>query len=62
MADEILTPEEVASELKVGVDTVVAWLRTGQLKGAKIGRQWRMMRADLDAFLKMHWIAGRGAD
>ena len=44
-----LTVEEAATYLKVKPKTVRELLRTGQLPGAKIGRAWRLRRADLDA-------------
>jgi excisionase family DNA binding protein len=52
MDSEYLTPEEIAIKLKVHEDTIRRWLRTGELKGIKIGkRQWRIRKADLDAYL-----------
>ncbi len=51
MADEIMTPEETAEYLKVHPQTVYRQLRAGKLPGRKIGDQWRVRRADLDAFL-----------
>lgn len=54
MADEILTPEECAGLLKMSVLTVRSYLRSGQLKGIKMGRVWRIRRSDLEAFLEAH--------
>jgi len=34
----MLTPREVASELKVSEKTVMKWLRKGTLKGTKLGK------------------------
>ena len=31
--------------------TFYRWLRSGRLKGMKVGRQWRFRREDLDRFL-----------
>lgn len=44
---EIYTPEQAAEKLSVGVATVQAWLRTGKLKGTKIGRIWRITDDDI---------------
>ena len=52
MDSEYLTPEEIATKLKVHEDTIRRWLRTGELRGIKIGkRQWRVRKADLEAYL-----------
>jgi excisionase family DNA binding protein len=40
--------EEVASRLGLHVRTVRAYLRTGRLKGVRIGKQYRISREDLD--------------
>jgi len=40
--EELLTVEETAARLKVDVETVRRWLRSGQLRGLKFGRMWRI--------------------
>ncbi|MGA9754343.1 MAG: helix-turn-helix domain-containing protein [Desulfobaccales bacterium] len=53
MTENLLTPEDAAKILKVRVETVREWLRTGRLKGLKAGpRMWRVRESDLEAFLK----------
>jgi excisionase family DNA binding protein len=49
---EVLTPAQVAQVLGVGEADVIASLEAGDLKGKKIGSQWRVTRAAVDAFLK----------
>jgi excisionase family DNA binding protein len=49
---ELLTPAQVAQVLGVGETDVMASLEAGDLKGKKIGTQWRVTRAAVDAFLK----------
>lgn len=49
---EWLTVEEVAKELKVHVERVRRWIRDGELIATDLGRDYRISRADLDAFLK----------
>jgi len=48
---ELLTPAQVAEVLGVGESDVMASLEAGDLKGKKIGTQWRVTRAAVDTFL-----------
>jgi excisionase family DNA binding protein len=50
-APEILTPAQVAERLGVSEADVVASLEAGDLKGKRIGTQWRVTRSAVDAFL-----------
>ena len=47
--EELLTVEEAAARLKVDVETVRRWLRSGQLRGLKLGRMWRIPESALTA-------------
>jgi len=47
----LLTPAQVAQALGVGEADVMASLEAGDLKGKKIGTQWRVTRAAVDAFI-----------
>ncbi len=47
----LLTPAQVAQVLGVGEPDVIASLEAGDLKGKKIGTQWRIAQAAVDAFL-----------
>jgi excisionase family DNA binding protein len=49
--DDLLTPEEVAEQLRVTLPTVYAWLKMGRLHGLRAGKFWRIRPADLEAFL-----------
>jgi excisionase family DNA binding protein len=51
-APDLLTPAQVAQMLNVTEADVVASLDAGDLKGRKIGAQWRVTRAAIDTFLK----------
>lgn len=51
MGSRLLTPEEVAARLQISRLTVMAYLRSGVLKGIKVGRLWRVEEDDLQAFL-----------
>jgi len=48
----MLTPREVASELKVSEKTVMKWLRKGTLKGTKLGKLWRIKEEELQKFIE----------
>ncbi len=47
-----LTADDVAEQLKVHRETVRRWIRGGQLKAVKAGRQLRIDPDDLMDFLK----------
>ena len=49
---ELYTPGEIAHKLGVAESDVVASLEAGDLKGRRIGTQWRVTREALEAFLK----------
>ncbi|HEX6739701.1 MAG TPA: SPFH and helix-turn-helix domain-containing protein, partial [Vicinamibacteria bacterium] len=48
---ELLTPADVAKALGVSEDDVLAIIQSGELKAKKIGAQYRVPRAALDAYL-----------
>jgi excisionase family DNA binding protein len=48
---DLFTPAQVAQMLGVGEADVVASLESGDLKGKKIGSQWRVTKAAVDQFL-----------
>lgn len=50
--DPFMTPEEVGKVLKVSLSTVKRYLYNGELKGEKIGRQWRISRDALRDFFE----------
>jgi excisionase family DNA binding protein len=49
---KVFTPEEVAERLSVSTKTIKDWLRTGKLKGVKVGRLWRVRESELEKFLE----------
>ena len=52
---DTLTPPQVARELSVSPDTVLGWIRTGQLKASQLGtnrRRYVITRLELDRFLE----------
>lgn len=46
------TAEEVAEILKLDIVTVRRYLALGQMKGAKIGKSWRVTEDDLKEFVE----------
>jgi acetyl-CoA synthetase len=50
--EKVYTPHEVAMALKIKVRTVMELLRTGRLRGGKVGRLWRVRESDLQAFIE----------
>jgi excisionase family DNA binding protein len=49
---EMLSPADAAKVLGVTEADVIASLEAGDLKGKRIGSQWRLTRAQLADFLK----------
>lgn len=48
MHDELLTLGEVAAFLRVGRSTIQAWCRSGEFPAARIGKEYRIRRSDLE--------------
>lgn len=49
---EFLTPEEVANKLKVTRRWIYDLLRSGRLKGYRVGQDWRIAEPDVLTFLQ----------
>ncbi len=52
LENRALSASQVASRLQVSESRVVRWLSAGQLRGLKIGDQWRTSTLFLAAFLE----------
>jgi excisionase family DNA binding protein len=52
VAPDLMTPAQVAQMLGVAESDVLASLDAGDLKGRRIGTQWRVTRTAVDTFLK----------
>ncbi len=50
--EEILTTKEVMEYLKVTRPTVFKLIKQGKLKAAKVARDYRFYKADVDRFLE----------
>src|SRR5436305_7605628 len=51
---QLLTADEVARELGLQSTTIYQWCREGRLPAIKLGKEWRIRRAALDAFLEQN--------
>lgn len=49
---EVMNVEEVADLLRVSNQTVYNLVKSGQLPGTKVGREWRFIRAQILALVK----------
>lgn len=49
--DEVYTPDEVATLLKIPKSTIGYLLRNGEMRGTKVGRQWRITKKNLEIYL-----------
>ena len=47
-----LTTAQVSRHIQIEMHTVTRWLRTGCLRGQKVGRCWRIAPDDLERFLE----------
>lgn len=50
MSNEVYTVEQSAERLKLHPKTLLRFIREGRLRAAKVGRSYRIARADLEAF------------
>ncbi len=50
--NEIIDMDKAIKLLKTSRPTFYRWLRSGKIKGMKVGRQWRFYKEDIDRFLK----------
>ncbi|MFZ3129733.1 MAG: helix-turn-helix domain-containing protein [Desulfosporosinus sp.] len=48
---ELMKVEEVAEYLKVNPEVVRRWLREKKLPGYKIGKEWRIVKEDIDIMI-----------
>jgi excisionase family DNA binding protein len=52
LPEEWLTLQQIADELQLHIETVRDWVRTKRLAAYKVGRDYRVKRADLNKFLE----------
>ncbi len=54
LSQPMLTLHEVAELLKVKEATVRVWIKEGELRAFKFGRDWRVAVNDLERFVEAH--------
>jgi excisionase family DNA binding protein len=50
--DAVLTTREACGYLRISRPTYVKYLHMGRIKGAKAGKGWKVLKSELDQFLK----------
>jgi excisionase family DNA binding protein len=50
LGDDLCTADEAAERLKLHPKTVLRMIREGRLRATRIGKSYRILRADLEAF------------
>ena len=50
--DTVLITREACDYLRISRPTYVKYLYTGRIKGTKAGKGWRVLRSELDRFLR----------
>ncbi|HEX3700819.1 MAG TPA: helix-turn-helix domain-containing protein [Phenylobacterium sp.] len=50
MSEDIYTVEQFAERLKLHPKTVLRFIREGRLRAVKVGRAYRILRSDMEAF------------
>jgi len=48
----VLITREACNYLRISRPTYAKYLHTGRIKGTKAGKGWRVLRSELDRFLK----------
>ena len=50
--DTVLTTQEACDYLRISRPTYLKCLYLGKIKGAKVGKGWKVLKSELDRFLK----------
>jgi excisionase family DNA binding protein len=50
--DRVLTTKEAIKYLKISKPTFLKYCRLGRIKSIKAGRGWRVLKSELDRFLR----------
>jgi excisionase family DNA binding protein len=48
----VLTSREACDYLRISRPTYVKYLHMGRIKGAKVGKGWKVLKSELDRFLR----------
>ena len=52
MKEKVFTVKELSEYLKVSDKTVKTLLRAGKIKANKVGREWRVLKSEVDKYLR----------
>jgi excisionase family DNA binding protein len=50
--DAVLTTREACDYLRISRPTYLKYIYLGRIKGAKAGKGWKVLKSELDRFLK----------
>ncbi len=50
--DSVLTTLEACDYLRISRPTYLKYLYAGKIKGAKVGKGWKVLKSELNRFLK----------
>ena len=50
--DAVLTTQEACGYLRISRPTFGKYLYEGRIKGAKVGKGWKVLKSELDRFLR----------
>jgi len=50
--DSVLTTQEACNYLRISRPTYLKYIYIGRIKGAKAGKGWKVLKSELDRFLK----------
>jgi len=50
--DTVLTTREVCGYLRISRPTYAKYLYTGRIRGTKAGKGWKVLKSELEKFLK----------
>jgi len=56
---DLMTVEQVAAYLQLNKLTVYRYIREGRIPAARLGKAYRIRKADVDAFLERHTVRGQ---
>ena len=52
---DVMTVDDAAQYMQLDASTIRELLRNDQLPGKKVGRVWRLLKTEIDAYLRGEW-------
>jgi excisionase family DNA binding protein len=52
LEDSVMTTQEACHYLRISRPTYLKYLYIGKIRGVKVGKGWKVLRSELDRFLK----------